>query len=91
MCPLRLILIFLSATFAGFLLLKGLKSKPELEKPDDSSSTSSSNPLDDDEPARPASKVLTAISSAFWTCIDMASGRYLWRNLTSSSSTSKQQ
>ena len=29
MCPLRLILIFLSATLAGFFVLRNLKSQPQ--------------------------------------------------------------
>ncbi|XP_010252107.1 PREDICTED: uncharacterized protein LOC104593797 [Nelumbo nucifera] len=82
MCPLRLILLFLSATLAGFFVLKNLKSKQE--DPDESSadppfheSSSPSVPL--------STKVFSAIASGFWTCVDMASGRYLWRNLVSSS------
>ncbi|XXG44153.1 hypothetical protein AAC387_Pa01g4025 [Persea americana] len=82
MCPLRLILIFLSATFAGILVLKGLKSKPESQNPDDTlqdkSETDKSVPI--------SSKVFSTIASGFWTCVDMASGRYLWRNLHSMSS-----
>lgn len=31
MCPLRVILIFLSATIAGFFLLRGIKSEPEFD------------------------------------------------------------
>lgn len=33
MCPLRLILIFLSATLAGFFVLRNLKSVPKLDTP----------------------------------------------------------
>ncbi|KAF5954359.1 hypothetical protein HYC85_007215 [Camellia sinensis] len=36
MCPLRLILIFLSATLAGFLVLKNLKSQPQILEEDHS-------------------------------------------------------
>jgi hypothetical protein len=31
MCPLRVILIFLSATIAGFFVLRGLKSEPDFD------------------------------------------------------------
>ncbi|GMN23437.1 hypothetical protein TIFTF001_000117 [Ficus carica] len=34
----------------------------------------------------PFSKVCSAMESGFWTCVDMASGRYLWRHLVSSNS-----
>jgi hypothetical protein len=37
MCPLRVILIFLSATIAGFFLLRNLKAEPDLFQDDDAS------------------------------------------------------
>ncbi|XP_010253152.1 PREDICTED: uncharacterized protein LOC104594532 [Nelumbo nucifera] len=80
MCPLRLILLFISATLAGFFVLKNLKSNPETQDSDESidpihESSSPSVPL--------PTKVFSAMCSGFWTCVDMASGRYLWRNLVS--------
>ncbi|PSS14176.1 Serine/arginine-rich splicing factor like [Actinidia chinensis var. chinensis] len=90
MCPLRLILIFLSATLAGFFLLKNLKSQPEIreDSSEDSVNSASESPVKADSVDR-SSKVWGAIGTGFWTCVDMASGRYLWRNLVSSSSSSK--
>ncbi|KAL9679175.1 hypothetical protein QQ045_017031 [Rhodiola kirilowii] len=47
MCPLRLILIFLSATLAGFFVLRNLKAQPDLVNDDavaDPSVDSSSPP-----------------------------------------------
>uniref|UniRef100_A0A6N2LEN2 Methyltransferase n=1 Tax=Salix viminalis TaxID=40686 RepID=A0A6N2LEN2_SALVM len=47
MCPLRLILIFLSATLAGFFVIKNLKSSPFSAttdtRDDDNSATTDSN------------------------------------------------
>ncbi|KAK3022932.1 hypothetical protein RJ639_046750 [Escallonia herrerae] len=89
MCPLRLILIFLSATLAGFFVLKNLKSQPKFA---DTATTADDSPDDFVKPgqtpasANQLSKVRAAIGTGFWTCVDMASGRYLWRNLVSSSS-----
>ncbi|KAK1428611.1 hypothetical protein QVD17_17450 [Tagetes erecta] len=78
MCPLRIILIFLSATLAGFFVLRNLKSHSDTPK---------SNSGDDSSPssARKSSnnKIYDAFVNGFWTCVDMASGRYLWRNLVS--------
>ncbi|PRQ42742.1 hypothetical protein RchiOBHm_Chr3g0460941 [Rosa chinensis] len=84
MCPLRFILILLSTTLAGFFLLRNIASENDseicapsnngLQEPDASSSPSFS------------CKVASAMRSAFWTSVDMASGRYLWRTLVSSSS-----
>ncbi|XP_028094367.1 uncharacterized protein LOC114294431 [Camellia sinensis] len=92
MCPLRLILIFLSATLAGFLVLKNLKSQPQILE---DHSQDSLNPTSSESSPQPPptatslnNKVWGAIGTGFWTCVDMASGRYLWRNLVSSSSSS---
>ncbi|CAM8955463.1 unnamed protein product [Rhodiola kirilowii] len=85
MCPLRLILIFLSASLAGFFVLRNLKAQPDLVNDDAVANPS----VDSSSPPPPRStKVCSAIGSAFWTCVDMASGRYLWRNLTASSAKS---
>ncbi|XP_074559493.1 uncharacterized protein LOC141815447 [Curcuma longa] len=72
MCPLRVLLIFLSATLAGFFLLRNLKTQSDLIE----------EPLEEDFPKEQLSlsnKVCSKVCSGFWTCVDMASGRYLWR------------
>ncbi|XP_050368690.1 uncharacterized protein LOC126786804 [Argentina anserina] len=85
MCPLRFILVFLSATLAGFFLLRNLKSdQPQLTTPTDDD-THLENPTN--SPNR-FSKVCSAMESGFWTFVDMASGRYLWRHLVTSSAKS---
>ncbi|KAM1099258.1 hypothetical protein TB2_005759 [Malus domestica] len=83
MCPLRLILIFLSATLAGFFVLRNLKSDgPKLEMLQDEQETYQlENP---NKSPHQFSKVRSAVESGFWTVVDMASGRYLWRHLASS-------
>ncbi|XP_006282283.2 uncharacterized protein LOC17874982 [Capsella rubella] len=81
MCPLRLILIFLSATLAGFFVLKKLNSTSD--DPLDDSFTDEAEPADDS--ASGFSKVGMAMKSGFWTCVDMASGRYLWNHICSDS------
>ncbi|CAH2069537.1 unnamed protein product, partial [Thlaspi arvense] len=44
------------------------------------------DPADSDsEPDSRFSKVGMAMKSGFWTCVDMASGRYLWNHLCSNS------
>lgn len=77
MCPLRVILIFLSATIAGFFLIRGLNADPDQFDADADESGSGS-------PRAPVplhSKVGSAVKTGFWTMVDMASGRYLWRTL----------
>ncbi|KAF6156055.1 hypothetical protein GIB67_010979 [Kingdonia uniflora] len=77
MCPLRLILLFLSATLAGFFVLRNLKSTPDI----DISDAPLHKPTpDSDSPSR-STKVCAVIGLGFWTCVDMASGKYLWRHL----------
>ncbi|XVE58931.1 hypothetical protein DITRI_Ditri05aG0002700 [Diplodiscus trichospermus] len=82
MCPLRLILIFLSATLAGFFVIRNLKSLPKFKDEDDPCT----NVNDTNNSLSAFSKVRKATVSGFWTCVDMASGRYLWRHLVSSNS-----
>ncbi|KAK4278481.1 hypothetical protein QN277_016321 [Acacia crassicarpa] len=72
MCPLRLLLIFLSASLAGFFVLKNLRSQPHPDDHDNSDEASSSvKPSDSSIP--PFSKVRVAIEYGFWTFVDMAS------------------
>ncbi|KAI4307564.1 hypothetical protein L6164_030735 [Bauhinia variegata] len=85
MCPLRIILIFLSATLAGFFVLRNLRSQPQ---PNDDPASIPSNPQTSDSSNR-LSKVRSAIESGFWTFVDTASGRYLWRQVVSSKRSSE--
>ena len=82
MCPLRFILIFLSATLAGFFLLRNISSENDLDN------FMQSTDLQESQPSATSSfpsEVASAVKTGFWTFVDMASGRYLWRNLGSSS------
>ncbi|QHO23894.1 hypothetical protein HN51_047533 [Arachis hypogaea] len=92
MCPLRIILIFLSATLAGFFVLRNLRSQPQLNEGDDDPSLTNSaptNPKPSDSSKFSIAKVRAALESGFWSFLDMASGRYLWRHMVSSSSTKR--
>ncbi|XP_024383177.1 uncharacterized protein [Physcomitrium patens] len=77
MCPLRVILLFLSAILAGYFAFKTVREQ----------GNSSILSVDEDEPEQAmeqtsiATKVTTGISSSFWVVIDMLSGRYLYQNL----------
>ncbi|KAL5102246.1 hypothetical protein RYX36_006573 [Vicia faba] len=96
MCPLRLILVFLSATLAAFFVLGNLRSQPqpqpqltELDKEKDNEDVSETETSNSAKPiliAPSKSKVKVALESGFWMFVDMASGRYLWRQLVQSSS-----
>lgn len=77
MCPLRVILIFLSATVAGFFLVRGLNAEPD-QFDADADADESGSPR---APLPLHSKVGSAVKAGFWTMVDMASGRYLWRTL----------
>ncbi|KAJ0792300.1 hypothetical protein HanOQP8_Chr01g0016301 [Helianthus annuus] len=112
MCPLRIILIFLSATLAGFFVLRNLKSQSDASDAavEDSASFSKSSSSSCVEKSSHKVcglwfmdvgimmmnlckcdvyvliyrfMVYGAFVNGFWTCVDMASGRYLWRNLVS--------
>ncbi|RHN65273.1 hypothetical protein MtrunA17_Chr3g0078131 [Medicago truncatula] len=85
MCPLRLILIFLSATLAGFFVLRNFRSQRKIDD-DDEDAVSNAKISDSSNPSsNQNSKVRAALESGFWTFLDMASGRYLWRHMVSSS------
>ncbi|KAL2899378.1 Ribosomal RNA large subunit methyltransferase H [Bienertia sinuspersici] len=75
MCPLRIILIFLSATIAGLLVLKNFKSVGDVEI----NSVPDSPKPKDSSPSSCKDKIMSVVGSGFWTVVDMASGRYLWR------------
>ncbi|KAI5679798.1 hypothetical protein M9H77_01025 [Catharanthus roseus] len=88
MCPLRIILIFLSATLAGFFVLRNLKSQPgDADADADAAKENNSSTIASDSLPL-SSKLCGAIAKGFWTCVDMASGRYLWRNLIAADSSS---
>ncbi|KAG4920499.1 hypothetical protein AAZX31_18G053900 [Glycine max] len=86
MCPLRLILIFLSATLAGFFVLRNLRSQPQIEEDDAVVPPNPKISDSSDASSNGTSKVRAVVESGFWTFVDMASGRYLWRHLVSNSS-----
>ncbi|KAG0582304.1 hypothetical protein M758_3G047700 [Ceratodon purpureus] len=77
MCPLRVILLFLSALLAGYFAFKSVGTQGE----------SSILSMSEEEPEQVIeetgvfTKVTTGISSGFWVMIDMLSGRYLYHNL----------
>ncbi|KAI0494538.1 hypothetical protein KFK09_024676 [Dendrobium nobile] len=76
MCPLRFILVFLSATLAGYFAWKSIRSPTScaaLEDPD--GEEHSEGELKKDRSVR----VGRMIGDGFWMVLDMASGRYLWR------------
>ncbi|XP_057545744.1 uncharacterized protein LOC130824742 [Amaranthus tricolor] len=78
MCPLRFILVFFSAILAGFLAWRSFRSSPELDIviSDDGKTSSSSSSIDHKQER--SFKMI--IQDGFWVFVDMASGRYLWRN-----------
>ncbi|OEL15972.1 hypothetical protein BAE44_0023009 [Dichanthelium oligosanthes] len=84
MCPLRVILIFLSATIAGFFLIRGLNAEPDQFDADDDQTSESGSPrapVPLHSKVTPPCPVGSAVKTGFWTMMDMASGRYLWRTL----------
>ncbi|KAL7138672.1 hypothetical protein ABFS83_10G179700 [Erythranthe nasuta] len=83
MCPLRFILVFLSAILAGYFAWKTAVSSSDYDI------TTGTGAIDDDSTALHTTSsekqhfhILKMIHNGFWVFIDMASGRYLWRNIT---------
>ncbi|KAL3631616.1 hypothetical protein CASFOL_024600 [Castilleja foliolosa] len=77
MCPLRFILVFFSAALAGYLAWRTISSSDEsdITKPDQEDDSSSNIQYKQD------SQFLKMVQNGFWVFVDMASGRYLWRNV----------
>ncbi|CAA2980598.1 uncharacterized protein LOC111380207 [Olea europaea var. sylvestris] len=75
MCPLRFILVFFSAVLAGYLAWTTVSSLPS-ESEDSTHENSSTSSQGKHELG-----FVKIIQNGFWVFIDMASGRYLWKNI----------
>ncbi|CAN6993644.1 unnamed protein product [Brassica oleracea var. botrytis] len=71
MCPLRFLLVFFSAVLAGYFAWKTVSSSPELISDDSAVELNDKQGLSFNK----------QMENGFWVFVDMASGRYLWRNL----------
>ncbi|KAF9599441.1 hypothetical protein IFM89_037666 [Coptis chinensis] len=84
MCPLRFILVFLSATLAGYLAWRTVRSSSS--NVDDVLSNDATAVLPKQKQEFSFKKV---VQDGFYVFVDMASGRYLWRNLMVNSESEK--
>ncbi|KAI4350365.1 hypothetical protein L6164_004827 [Bauhinia variegata] len=75
MCPLRFILVFFSAVLAGYFAWRTVRSSPEFEI------TSEDSIVEDKSSKKEHFNFGKMIQNGFWVFVDMASGKYLWRNL----------
>ncbi|XP_058742160.1 uncharacterized protein LOC131614613 [Vicia villosa] len=74
MCPLRFILIFFSAVLAAYLAWTTMSSTTtEIDFTSGDHKDKSSSDKDN----------FSTIKNGLWVLVDMASGRYLWKNLRS--------
>ncbi|KAK9986803.1 hypothetical protein SO802_031754 [Lithocarpus litseifolius] len=76
MCPMRFILVFFSAILAGYFAWRTVRSSPETENIFEDSTAENISMKDKQE-----FNLRKTIHNGFWVFVDMASGRYLWRNL----------
>ncbi|KAK8589353.1 hypothetical protein V6N13_088204 [Hibiscus sabdariffa] len=75
MCPMRFLLVFFSAILAGYVAWRTVRSSPDT----------------DGDVSEDAEKIVVKerqefsfkrmVQNGFWVFVDMASGKYLWRNL----------
>ncbi|KAI8558763.1 hypothetical protein RHMOL_Rhmol04G0122100 [Rhododendron molle] len=77
MCPLRFILVFFSAILAGYFAWRAVRSSPETDIMGSDASTVEKISSQDKQEFHLKQMIL----NGFWGFVDMASGRYLWRNL----------
>ncbi|KAI3791547.1 hypothetical protein L2E82_05361 [Cichorium intybus] len=72
MCPMRFLLVFFSAILAGYI---AWKSVPTSSVADDIVSD------EDSSIKKQQSNIIKMAQNGFWGFLDMASGKYLWRNI----------
>ncbi|KAF7145710.1 hypothetical protein RHSIM_Rhsim04G0087700 [Rhododendron simsii] len=77
MCPLRFILVFFSAILAGYFAWRAVRSSPETDIMGSDMSTEEKISSNDKQEIHLKQMIL----NGFWGFVDMASGKYLWRNL----------
>ncbi|KAK9072689.1 hypothetical protein SSX86_009124 [Deinandra increscens subsp. villosa] len=72
MCPMRFLLVFFSAVLAGYMAWKSVRASSETE-----------NDIFDDDSSihKQQFSIIKMAQNGFWGFVDMASGKYLWRNL----------
>ncbi|WJX25369.1 hypothetical protein P8452_14417 [Trifolium repens] len=76
MCPLRFILVFFSAVLAGYFAWRTVRSSPNIDLDSDNYIEEEKSSLKKED-----FDFKKMIQNGFWVFVDMASGRYLWRNL----------
>ncbi|KAL4378977.1 hypothetical protein GQ457_02G039160 [Hibiscus cannabinus] len=76
MCPMRLLLVFFSAVLAGYFAWRTAVGSPA--DVDDCSSEDSGKTIAKSKQDFSFKKM---VKNGFWVFVDMASGKYLWRNL----------
>ncbi|KAJ0078509.1 hypothetical protein Patl1_22937 [Pistacia atlantica] len=77
MCPMRFILVFFSAVLAGYFAWRTVRSSSEIDTAISEDSMSETALLKD----KREFNFKRLVQNGFWVFVDMASGRYLWRNL----------
>ncbi|GMI65293.1 hypothetical protein like AT5G14602 [Hibiscus trionum] len=75
MCPLRFLLVFFSAILAGYVAWRTVRSSPDTDG--DVSEDAEKIVVKD----RQEFSFKRMVQNGFWVFADMASGKYLWRNL----------
>ncbi|KAL0452900.1 UNVERIFIED_CONTAM: hypothetical protein Slati_1268100 [Sesamum latifolium] len=84
MCPLRFILVFFSAVLAGYFAWKTVATSPKADSTtSDQEENTSTSTIEKQQ-----LHFLKSVENGFWVLIDMASGRYLWRNIKQFKTTS---
>ncbi|GMJ11202.1 hypothetical protein like AT5G18150 [Hibiscus trionum] len=80
MCPLRFLLVFFSAVLAGYVAWRTVRSSSDIGGDGSGNvvSEDSGKIVANDEQEFSSKRV---VQNGFWVFFDMASGRYLWRNL----------
>ncbi|MBA0874377.1 hypothetical protein Goshw_015752 [Gossypium schwendimanii] len=82
MCPLRFLLVFLSAVLAGYVTWRTAHSSSNID--DDGGGNGNVVSEDSGKIVAIEKQEFSSKRNAFWVFVDMASGKYLWRNFKNS-------
>ncbi|XVF06196.1 hypothetical protein REPUB_Repub06bG0026700 [Reevesia pubescens] len=78
MCPMRFLLVFFSTVLVGYVAWRTVHSSSDIYDDNDIVFKDSEKIVAKDKQEFRFKKM---VQNGFWVFVDMASGRYLWRNL----------
>ncbi|CAM6117682.1 unnamed protein product [Calypogeia fissa] len=83
MCPMRVFLILFSAILACYLAWRNYSKNDQLSLLHESEQLGEDSKAVGADGSASKQQIRSKLSASFWTLVDMASGRYLWKGIKS--------